>query len=597
MLAANVLAWLRWGTDLPFLDDWRAYDEKNALSLSPSRLFEPINNTISPIGLALDAFAQRWLGGNPLPYQTLSMLAVLGGLLWQQWLLLKWVVRSRLQHAALFALTMFMLQPGAYWGEQSLAYHQALPLLALLGALLMSLREGMSKSSRIVAVWLLGMIAGLSYVSGAIGALVMGATLWLIAWALRQSNSLTFRAQLGGMALVLAGAVTTLLQLVATRRAGTREQVMSLTWPDSLDFWAYLLGKIGRSSGQAFASLGWEAAWVGLILFIALLVVGRLTLAVLLLRPCQASSRRLALVLLPLLAMVVAYLVTVTLGRAGYRDPAIEGAAAVFRFAYERFHFFWVTLLFPWLAAACLYPRCRGCATFHTQQKCAVVGLILVCGLAGARGVFDIWSGYRSAAEFRATEIKCLMRQIGTDRPFTCPGYAFMGLTDLTRAYNYAREIDASFVRYFPVVERDRLGSEWVNWNRLSERLSIQWEGVKKGRGDEFVGGVDPQALVMLAGSDPAPATCLVMGVRLELVTHDAGHAQVFYRPSGVITYQEAHSVRKPYAPDPNGSVSLEFVLESPVGFEPQLRIDPVDRGGRWEIRDLRVACRVRAVP
>ena len=54
MLAMNVLAWLRWGTDLPFLDDWRAYDEKNALSLSPTRLFEAINNTITPVGLALD---------------------------------------------------------------------------------------------------------------------------------------------------------------------------------------------------------------------------------------------------------------------------------------------------------------------------------------------------------------------------------------------------------------------------------------------------------------------------------------------------------------------------------------------------------------
>lgn len=62
MLVANVLAWLRWGTDLPFFDDWRAYDERNALSLDPKRLFEAINNTISPIGLALDVFAQRWLG-------------------------------------------------------------------------------------------------------------------------------------------------------------------------------------------------------------------------------------------------------------------------------------------------------------------------------------------------------------------------------------------------------------------------------------------------------------------------------------------------------------------------------------------------------
>ena len=103
MLAANVLAWLRWGTDLPYFDDWRAYDMRNALSLAPERLFEAVNNTISPVGMALEAMAQRWLGGNPLPYQTLSMLIVLGGLLWLQWRLLGWVVGDRRLQALLFA--------------------------------------------------------------------------------------------------------------------------------------------------------------------------------------------------------------------------------------------------------------------------------------------------------------------------------------------------------------------------------------------------------------------------------------------------------------------------------------------------------------
>jgi len=135
MLAANVLAWLRWGTDLPFMDDWRVYDQRSALSLDPARLFRAVNNTLAPIGLGLDALAQRWLGGNALPYQTLSMLAVLGGLLYLQWRLLGWVTGNRLQQAALFAFCIPMLQSGSYWGEQSLAYHQALPLLPLLGAM------------------------------------------------------------------------------------------------------------------------------------------------------------------------------------------------------------------------------------------------------------------------------------------------------------------------------------------------------------------------------------------------------------------------------------------------------------------------------
>ena len=45
MLGANLLAWLRWGTDLPFLDDWRAYNEGRATSLLPVHLFAASNNT------------------------------------------------------------------------------------------------------------------------------------------------------------------------------------------------------------------------------------------------------------------------------------------------------------------------------------------------------------------------------------------------------------------------------------------------------------------------------------------------------------------------------------------------------------------------
>ena len=141
MLGANLLAWLRWGTDLPYLDDWRVYDEGSALSLNVQRLFRAVNNTISPVGLALDVLAQRWLGGNPLPYQALSMVAVLGGLLWLQWRLLGWVVADRRQQVLLFALCFPMLQSGSYWGEQNLAYHQALPLLALLAAVGWALRR------------------------------------------------------------------------------------------------------------------------------------------------------------------------------------------------------------------------------------------------------------------------------------------------------------------------------------------------------------------------------------------------------------------------------------------------------------------------
>ena len=59
LLAWNALAWLRWGTDLPYLDDWHVYMNGQAGSLNLAHLTKSVNNTISPVGLALDALVQR----------------------------------------------------------------------------------------------------------------------------------------------------------------------------------------------------------------------------------------------------------------------------------------------------------------------------------------------------------------------------------------------------------------------------------------------------------------------------------------------------------------------------------------------------------
>lgn len=345
MLAANLLAWLRWGTDLPYFDDWLAYDQGTSLSLSPRHLFQAINNTISPVGLTLDVLAQRGLGGNPLPYQTLSMLGVLGGLLALQWRLLGWAMRDTRAQAVLFGFCFLMLQSGSYWGEQNLAYHQALPLLALLGAACLALPAGAGGAWRVTAVFGLGLLAGLSYISGAIAALVMGVSWVLLGWVLRRqpARALAWRVRCHGAALLLAGTLTSALQIVLTRGVEQKRdhQYMGLTWPDRVDFWAYLAGKIGRSTGHAFASMALEVLWV------VLLTVAVVAATALALRGLgmfggvgRARLRRWALVFIPLSGVVLSYLLIVSLGRAGLRDPSIQGAGPVFEFAYLRFHFF-----------------------------------------------------------------------------------------------------------------------------------------------------------------------------------------------------------------------------------------------------------------
>jgi hypothetical protein len=64
--------------------------------------------------------------------------------------------------------------------------------------------------------------------------------------------------------LGLAGALTSGLQLYLTRnpaRIDGVQQYLGVTWPDRSDFWAYLLGKIGRGTGHGFHSVALELGW------------------------------------------------------------------------------------------------------------------------------------------------------------------------------------------------------------------------------------------------------------------------------------------------------------------------------------------------
>ncbi len=603
MLAANVLAWLRWGTDLPFLDDWRAYDQQVAGSLSPQVLFQPTNNTIAPVGLALDSLAQRWLAGNPIAYQTLSMLGVLGLLLWLQWRLLRWVLGNRIALYLAFLCTVFMLQSGSYWGEQSLAYHQALPLLALLAATWLNFAAPPPGAWRLPLVFGLGALAGLSYISGAVGALCMGAAWGLLSWRMTGADvmELARRGRSGALALTLAGLLTLALQLALTRRAGADAlgQQMRLTGPDERDFWLYLAGKVGRASGHGFGPLWLELAWVAL-LFVLLVAMAAWLAARLAARVRDEPTARLITVALPLLSVVLVYLALVSFGRSALRAQSIQDAAEVFRFAYGRFHFFWATLLLPWLVVwgACAWaaraPRTAGAPASTPGSRAIVLGVALVCAVAGLRGVFDVGAYYRSASAFRAGEIRCLARQLGSGQAIGCPGFDAVGISDWTRAYLYARDIGASFVRYLPIVAREGFGQDVLHWHDGADFAAARWLNARAQSDGWLRSEGDAQMRITLPDAERL-ARCRVLGVQLGVRARRADAVQVFYRPRGQTDYSETQSVRKPY--DARGDVParLEFSFDSPAGFAPELRIDPVDGPGMFDVTQLRVTCRLLA--
>lgn len=652
MLAANALSWLRYGTDFPFFDDWRAYATGDIQSLDLKHLFQVVNNTMSPVGFALDALAQRWLDGNTVAYQLLSMLTVLGGLLWLQWKLLSWAVPHPLVRAVSFAFTVFMLQSATYWGEQNLAYQQALPLLFLLGALYFILISELRLVALAVVVALLGVLAGFSYISGAVSALVMGSILLFVSafvaslgWAerseaqhgssqqsqcpevparlesglvghrcaqpsLREDHSsqaalLKERVRLSGLVLLLVGAAITAFQFYATRIVGgaDRSEAFPVRWPTHPDFWAYLLGKVGRSFGSAFQNVTHEMVF-------ALVVAVALGAVLLVYLKCFVQKRsetpaaddwhRIACIYLPLAGAVMVYLSLVAFGRSGFRDASIQSLPDVFQFAYQRFHFFWITLLFPWTVAALLTMLCKkgatqaGTPSRNLPVLVALSVLLIGWGLAGTRGVFDVSTYYEQGRQTRANTIRCMSQQLGSGEPIMCPEFALPGWTDWTPAYLHARQIGASFTKYFPLVEHDP-PRRWLFEGVPVVRTGVSWRDADETGGGWRQGRADPQLLIEDDGDAHAYANCRMLDVRLRLRSEKASIAQVFFRPVGVDAFSEALSRIRPVATSSDRPQELHFAIESPEGFAPVIRIDPVQGDSRFVVEYLRIGCGLSA--
>jgi hypothetical protein len=511
-LAVNALAWLSYGIDLPYADDWRTYREGTAYSLALSDLFTPENDTLFPVGRFLDVLAMRWLAGNSVAYQFLSMLAVLGGLLYLQWQLLLKVLPDRVLAAAAFSLTLFMLQPDSYWGLQNLAYHQAIPLICLLACLWIVI----APPRLLVALPLLlclGLISGLSYISGAFAMLTLaGVVLAFAAFSPMQRRSYAF----SGLALLVAGAVTTTAQIWVIVSAQKGQISAKVPWatPNEMDFWAYLLGKFGRAlllpTTAPGISLIVTAAVVALVAFLTLGFLVRLLRR----RLRTPEETQLALIVVSLVAVVFVYLLLVAAGRSNLRPDSITAFLDIFAFGFLRFHFFWATLLWPWVGAAVLVWLSRlphgGRLVFGT----AFLLVAVVLPLAVFLGAFDHAATYKARMAYRfENEVKCLEAGLQKDGAISCP--MMIGpRRDMAPIYDFAQRHDASFTRYF----FDLRQREIVPLRRLEEGPAL----VEQLPAGEIVAGM---SIVQRVPLDADERRSLAAGapicLRLLLATYD----------------------------------------------------------------------------
>jgi hypothetical protein len=453
-LGLGLLAWLRYGVDIPWFDDWRGYADQTIRSLDPRYLFRPVNDTMAPLGFALDALAQRYLDGNSVAYQFLSMLLVLGALLALQWRLLLASLGSRRKAALCFAFSLFMLQPGSYWGLENLAYHQCLPLLFILGALWL---VGFQEQRRIwhgPAIFGLAILSGFTYVSGAFGALAAGLGAYAVAVARRgpQNDDLRVNA----LWLSAGGAIAAISQFhwAVMPRIGPGAGIPKAL-PHEVEFWWFLLGKLGRS-----VLLPQDRPLIALTLTIALALAAVLATVVVMLgrRPDTEAERRVNLVYVALFSVVAVYLCIVAAARTNFRPESMQGMREIYVYAFNRFHFFWATLLWPWLAAlAIVHAHRLPWLNGETAKRVAGVAVLaLVTSWTIHANGFAHMRQQAQLAESRQAVAHCLLAQVQANAGIHCLGMLPPrfedAAPDASGAFAYALRTRASFTRYFPVL-------------------------------------------------------------------------------------------------------------------------------------------------
>lgn len=440
------IGWLAFGIDIPFMDDWRPYITNEAGSLAPHVLFRPTNDTLSPVGLALDALALRWLGGNAIAYQALSMLSILVPLLWLQWRLLTHALQSRILAACAFSLTLLMLQPRSYWGEQNLAFHQAIPVVCLLASIhiiFVSKLKGLQSGSLLV---FLGLVSGLTYISGAFCYLASGIAILVCSVLYAGQDRAKVRS--GGLMMSLVGLTTSIPQfwVLAFFQKGTHRADAPMAYPYELDFWLYLLGKISRS-----LLLPTSSPAVSLVLAIAasaafLILLGMAFRKLGFRKSVSATEaddrlRTTFSIAFSLAVAVGLYLLMVAAGRTNLRDPGFVDALQIFVFGHLRFHFFWVTLLWPWLVALVfvVFPRIGRGRWAALPVLCAVA-----CWIAGGQALAH-FDAFKDQTAFRSEGVACLIEASDTMKPMLCES---IEMRDLRPAIRTAEKAGASFTRF-----------------------------------------------------------------------------------------------------------------------------------------------------
>lgn len=592
-LVINIIAWLSIGIDLPVLDDWRSWRSGEIGSFSLDYLFKPVNDTLYPVGAALDSLFFRLLDGNTIAKQFITLTLILGLLLLLQWRLLRAVISEKIIAASLFCLTLPMLQPGSYWGEQNIAYHQAIPLVCIFGVLYYLFARRWQPVITFIIVLVLATISGLSYISGAFAILCLSCTLLVISRFIDPNERKSWFW--GGLAVFIPAVLTTLAQIwvIAVVQKGTHRPDAPMAYPFEGDFWFYILGKVGRSllMPTKYPIFGMVITFLTVAIILVLVVI--VCYRFIHLRYMSSTAARAGTIFIILFSIVLVYLCLIAAGRTNLRPDTISSAPSIFAFGFHRFHFFWVTILWPWVAAVGLVVSCKIRKSSWIRVVAPLVAILFAI-LLFIQGVFDHDSYYRYVTNRRLQGLSCMLTDLQKGGKMFCPS---LDVVDVSAPYLFALSHSSSFIRYLPMLGLPIEEEPFKPLFRLSKegttKLSFKDIEIIEHAATEYrLRAGNDSWMTLKTGDADALKRCVTVevGVRLRVLNDDL--LQVFYTDTNGGSYND--NMLKSI-PTTGGKEFQDIVvmITNPVGFSDTIRIDPVLAPQEFEIEDIVVRCRL----
>ena len=371
----------------------------------------------------------------------------------------------------------------------------------------------------------------------------------------------------------------------------------SLVMPWQPDFWLFMAGKVGASLGVD--PQRWKlAGGLTVLAVVAAIVAVAWALRGLRRRPSEPPRAEVVTVtMLTLASTIFVYLMLVSAARSqAYASVAASGPLEVFQSGFYRFHFFWVTLIWPWVGAVALslvlaWRRKRSSVVRTTALAVAVAAPLVAVLVAFNSGAFDYTAWYKQWAGPRMELYRCLLKNVQGDDGRGCYGLP----PDVGSLIGYARSIDASWARNLQTVPQVPLGDPLFSIHDPSSG-SIEFRNTdvtRDGAGYQLETADDAQLIVTVADAE-AMRRCRSLEVQAEMRPTEWDQAQAFYRLPGDRVFSPKMVSTAIVGPDDAWTRTV-LNLSSEEGFAETIRFDPVFIPQTVGLVNLELYCRLAA--